>query len=237
MARLGIISGTIFLQGTGIIDRPEEQHVETAFGHAHVLVTDRVAFIPRHGRDADHYIMPHRINHAANLSALQTLGVEEVIAVNSTGSLSKAMKPGMFVIPNDFIMLYPGPTIFQDKPIHLAPSLHEAVRQRLLEAGRDCGVPVIDGGAYWQTAGPRFETKAEIRFMSGSADLVGMTMASEAIVAKELHMAYASLCSVDNYAHGVVDEPLTMEEIIARARRNTETAISIVKRYLERRGS
>ena len=237
MARLGIISGTIFLQGAGVFDRPEEQRINTAFGQAQVVLTDRVAFIPRHGTDTDHYILPHRINHAANLCALKALGAEEVIAVNSTGSMKRAMKPGIFVVPDDFVMLFPGPTVFHDKPVHITPSLDGNIRRHLLEAARDCGIYVFDGGVYWQTAGPRFETKAEIRFMSRSADLVGMTMASEASVAKELDMAYASLCSVDNYAHGIVDEPLTMDEVMGHARQNTEAAIKIVKRYLERRGS
>ena len=71
--------------------------------------------------------------------------------------------------------------------------------------------------------------------MSQAADLVGMTMASEAIVARELDMAYASLCSVDNYAHGLEDKELTMEKILWRARRNAESIVRIVKSYIERR--
>ncbi len=236
MKRLGIISGTIFLQVEGIIDRPEERCIDTIFGQAQIFLTDRVAFLPRHGTNACHHILPHKINHPANLSALKGLGVEEVIAVNSTGSMNQALPPGMFAIPEDFIMPYPGPTIFRDKPGYVAPTLDGNVRQRLLAAVRDCGVDVFEGGVYWQTAGPRFETKAEIRFMSRFADLVGMTMASEAIIAKELDMAYASLCTVDNYAHGLVDEALTMDEILRHARRNTETVIKIVTRYLERTG-
>ena len=237
MARLGIISGTILLRESGIIDQAEERQLNTTFGQATVTVTDRVVFIPRHGPETGPYILPHRINHAANFCALQALGVAEVIAVNSTGSVNRTMKPGTFVIPDDFIMLYPGPTVFQDKPIHITPSLNEKIRQQLLEAGRDCGFTVFDGGVYWQTVGPRFETKAEIRYMSRFADLVGMTMASEAIVAKELGISYASLCSVDNYAHGIVDDPLSLDQVLEQARQNTTGVIKIVRCYLERSGS
>jgi purine nucleoside phosphorylase len=237
MARLGIISGTIFLQTEGIADHPEERRIETAFGSAQVFLTERVVSICRHGTDAASYILPHRINHPANFSALKSLGVEEVIAINSTGSLKQTLRPGMLVVPDDFILLSPGPTVFHDKPVHTTPTLDEALRRQLLESARACGIEVVDGGVYWQTAGPRFETRAEIRFMAQTADLVGMTMAGEAVIAKELSMAYASLCSVDNYAHGLVGQALTMDEILRHAHLNAGAVSKIVKQYLKRRGS
>ena len=183
----------------------------------------------------DEYILPHQINHAANFSALKALGVEEVIAVHSTGSLKRALKPGTFVVPDDFILLSPGPTVLGGKRAHVTPGLDEGVRRQWLAAGRDCGFEMTDGGVYWQTAGPRFETKAEIRLMAQAADLVGMTLAGEAIVARELELAYASLCSIDNYAHGIVEEDLSLEDVLGNARRNGEAAVRIVMRYLERR--
>jgi purine nucleoside phosphorylase len=85
-----------------------------------------------------------------------------------------------------------------------------------------------------KTAGPRLETRAEITMMAQFADLVGMTMASEAIIAQELEIPYASLCSVDNFAHGLADSELTMEKILWHARRNAETILRILTRYLER---
>jgi 5'-methylthioadenosine phosphorylase len=235
MSRLGIISGTIYLQAEGIIDRPEERWVDTPFGRAQLFLTDQVAFISRHGTDPSNHILPHRINHGANFSALKAIGVEEVIAVNSTGSMKPPLRTGMLVVPKDFIMLYPGPTVGQGQALHIVPTLDGDVRRRLLEAARDCRIDVFDGGVYWQTPGPRFETKAEIRFMSQAADIVGMTMASEAIIAKELDMAYASLCSIDNYANGLVRKPLSVDEILRHARRNAETVGQIVRQYLERR--
>ncbi|MCX5829923.1 MAG: MTAP family purine nucleoside phosphorylase [Deltaproteobacteria bacterium] len=235
MERLGIISGTIALQEKGVLLDPEEKWVETEFGRALVLVTANIAFLPRHGRDPKRHILPHLINHPANLSALKSLGVREVIGINSTGSLRLKHKPGTLVVPDDFIMLNPGPTVFSSKPVHITPTLSKEVRERWIDAARGCALDVVDGGIYWQTTGPRFETKAEIMVMSQAADLVGMTMASEAIVARELDMAYASLCSVDNYAHGLEDKELTMEKILWRARRNAESIVQIVKSYIERR--
>lgn len=235
MERLGIISGTIALQEKGVLPDPEEKWIETEFGHALVQVTSKIVFLPRHGGDPKRHILPHLINHPANMMALKSLGVREVIGINSTGSLRLKHKPGTLVIPDDFIMFNPGPTVFSSKPVHITPTLSKEVRERWLDAARGCAIDVVDGGVYWQTTGPRFETKAEIMVMSQAADLVGMTMASEAIVAQELDMAYGSLCSVDNYAHGLEDKELTMDKILWHARRNAESIVRIVNNYIERR--
>jgi 5'-methylthioadenosine phosphorylase len=234
---VGIISGTILLHRTGITEGLTERIVENEFGKALVLTSDTIAYIPRHGNDPENYILPHLINHQANMKALKDLGVREVISINSTGSLKENIQPGMLVVPDDFIMLSGGPTIFEKQPTHITPSISETVSTKWIEAARDCGIDIIDEGIYWQTQGPRFETRAEIRLMTQFADLVGMTMASEAIIAKELGLPYASLCSVDNYAHGLIDKELTMDEIVYYARENTEAINTIVNRYIERMGT
>ncbi len=236
MERLGIISGTIALRERGLLPAPEEKWIETEFGSALVLVAANIAFLPRHGGDPKRHILPHLINHPANMMALKSLGVREVIGINSTGSLRLKHKPGTLLVPDDFIMLNPGPTVFSSRPMHITPTLSQEVRERWLDAAHACVIDVVNGGIYWQTTGPRFETKAEIMLMSQAADLAGMTMASEAIVARELDMGYGSLCSVDNYAHGLEDQELTMEKIRWRARRNAEAIVQIVKSYIERRG-
>ncbi len=232
MKPLGVISGTVLLQGKGIFTDLREETVETPFGRAMVFRSVRVAFILRHGKDR--HILPHLINHQANLQALKDLGVEEVLGVNSTGSLKRRLTPGTLVVPDDYLMPTAGPTIFREKPVHITPALHAEVRRRLLEAARDCAIEAVDGGIYWQTTGPRLETRAEIAMMSQFADLVGMTMASEAIIAQELELPYASLCSVDNYAHGLEEKELTMDKILWHARRNAETILQILTRYRER---
>jgi 5'-methylthioadenosine phosphorylase len=163
---------------------------------------------------------------------MKDLEVKEIVGVNSTGSLKRRLKPGMLVIPDDYLMPTAGPSVAREKPLHIVPVLDADARRRWLDAARGCAVAVIDGGIYWQTAGPRLETRAEITMMSRFADLVGMTMASEAIVAQELEIPYASLCSVDNYAHGIVDKGLTIEKILRRARRSTETILRILTHYL-----
>lgn len=234
MKPLGIILGTVFLQGKGIFADLWEEEVETQFGQALVFRSAEIVFIPRHGKDLHRHILPHLVNHQANLQAMKDLGVREIVGVNSTGSLKRRLKPGMLVIPDDYLMPTAGPTIIREKPVHITPVLDAEARRRWLDTARDCDIEVIDGGIYWQTTGPRLETRAEIAMMSQFADLVGMTMASEAIISQELELPYASLCSVDNYAHGLEDKGLTMEKILWHARRNAETVLQILTRYLER---
>lgn len=234
MKALGIISGTVFLQGKGIFADLREERLETRFGPALIFRSAEVIFIPRHGVDPRHHILPHLINHQANLQALKELGAGEILGVNSTGSLKRRLKPGTLVVPDDYLMPTPGPTVVREKAVHITPVLNGEVRRKLLEAARDCAVEAVDGGIYWQTAGPRLETRAEIAMMAQFADLVGMTMASEAIIAQELELPYASLCSVDNFAHGLEDRELTMEKILWHARRNADTILRILTCYRKR---
>lgn len=234
MGLLGIISGTILLRD---FERElREELVETPYGNASVMVGKHYAYIARHGTDRRCPILPHLINHPANISALKHIGVEEIATVNSTGSLKIHLKPGMLAIPNDFMSFSATPTICREgKALHVVPALSPKMRAALLQAARECSIPVHDGGVYWQTPGPRFETKAEIAMMSQFADLVGMTMASEAVIAKELDIEYAAICSIDNYANGLVEKELTLEEVLSHARRSTDTMIRILKKLIERR--
>ena len=233
MKPLGVISGTILLQGKGIFADLREETVETDFGRAVVFRSAAIVFVARHGTDPCRPILPHRINHQANLAAMKNLGVQEILGVYSTGALKRRLKPGMLVVPDDYIMPAGGPTIVSEKSVHIVPTLSAEVRRKWLEAARDCGLDCVDGGIYWQTAGPRFETRAEIAMIAQFADLVGMTMASEAVIAQELEIPFASLCSVDNYAHGLEEKGLTLEKILRHARHNAEAVLRILTQYIE----
>jgi len=230
MKPVGIISGTVPLHEDNIFQNFKKTVVETEFGNALVFLSELIAFIPRHGMDT--LIPPHMINHQANLKALQEMGVKEVIGVNSTGSLKKKVKPGMIIIPDDYISTSGTTTIFHNSAVHIIPCLGEELRKRLIHTAKGLGINVIENGVYWQTTGPRLETKAEIRMMSQFADIVGMTMASEATIAAELKLPYAAICSVDNYGHGLVEKPPALEEIKKGARRNARNMLEIVKRYV-----
>lgn len=234
MQPLGIISGTVIPQGRELFGDLQEEFIETEYGQAVVMRSDAVVFLPRHGTDPNRYILPHQINHRANMKALCELSVREIVAINSAGSLHRKWKPGTIMVPDDFIMLTGIPGIHQTQAAHLTPQLDLKVRHYLLDAAREEGVNVIDRGVYWQMPGPRLETRAEIRMISRFADLVGMTLASEAVTAQELGLAYGALCSIDNYGNGLVEKLLTVEEIVAHARENARVMIGIATRYLEK---
>ena len=230
---LGVISGAIILERSDLVKNSKFKLMKNEFGQALVLLSDEIALILRHGNDQGSHILPHRINHAANLQALKDLGVTEVVGINSTGSLKKDLCPGMIVIPDDFITLTATPTIHENSAVHITPALNEKVRQKLIKAAQNCKISAIEKGTYWQVPGPRLETKAEIKMMSNFADIVGMTMASEAVVALELDIPYASACSIDNFGNGLTEKPLSMKEITAGIRKNADLMISLLKSYIE----
>jgi purine nucleoside phosphorylase len=165
----------------------------------------------RHGLDSD--ALAHEIDHAAHLRALAALGCDRLLAVSSVGSLHRSLPVGAFVLPSDFHALDQPPIVADGPRRHVVPGFTPGWRAQLLEAWRaSAGEPIVDGGVYWQTNGPRFETPAEVRFLAVFADLVGMTVASECVAANEAGVAYAAVCVVDNLANGVGDHLLTVEE-------------------------
>jgi 5'-methylthioadenosine phosphorylase len=168
--------------------------------------------LQRHG--AKTYRLPHRIDHAANLRSLVEAGCDRVLAVGSVGSLRAELGVGTLVCPDDFIALQMLVTTFEDARGHAMPGFDPGWRSEVLAACEASGAePLRDGGIYWQTNGPRFETPAEIRLIAAHADLVGMTLASECVVAGELGLRYAAVCMVDNMANGIGAGPLSPEEL------------------------
>ncbi len=233
MERVGILSGAIMMEKSHLIRKCKRQPAKNQYGEALAMVSEKMVFILRHGHDPAEYILPHMINHRANLQALKDLGATEIIGINSTGSLKKDLYPGLVVIPDDFITLTPTPTIHQNRSVHITPALNDDVRNKLIAAAKRCDIPVVENGVYWQVAGPRLETRAEIRMMANFADVVGMTMANEAVLSLEMGLPYASACSIDNFGNGLVAKPLSMDEIIAGTRKNADLMIRLLEGYIE----
>ena len=174
--------------------------------------------VRRHGEP---YVLPHEIDHAANLGSLADAGCERVLALSSVGGLRPDLGPGSLVCPDDFIALDAPPlTTRSDTGAHRVPSFDGGWRREVLAAFRDARVEVHDGGVYWQATGPRLETPAEVRFAAAHADVIGMTVASECVVAGEMGLRYAAICAVDNLANGIAGHELTLEEIEAHRERN-----------------
>lgn len=217
MGRLGTILGSS-------VATPEGEAIVAAAAERGDMV------LPRHGPPGE-YRLPHLIDHEANLRRLAEGGCDRVLSICSAGSLDPEIAVGSFVCPHDFIALGTLVTSFADARGHLAPGFDPAWRGRVLAAWEAGGAApsLRDGGVYWQTSGPRFETPAEIRLIAAHADLVGMTMAAECVLAAELGLAYAAVCVVDNLANGVGGEPLAP----ARLERDRAANAAVLRAALE----
>jgi len=172
------------------------------------LSGSEVVFLARHGYG--HTFAPHEVNYRANLWALKEHGVREVVSVASVGGIRADLGPGTLVLP-DQIIDYTwgrGATYFEgaDAPvthIDFTEPYTAATRERIRRAAQTCGEPIADGGVYGATQGPRLETAAEINRMErDGAHMVGMTGMPEAVLARELGLAYAAIAVVANYAAG-----------------------------------
>lgn len=220
------------IYGTGIREKFfdenfSEEIVNTKYGKTTVLIGKKILCIARHGLKRD--IPPHMINHRANFFALKNFNVKYVIGTSSVGSLHKKIKPGSIVIPNDYILLGPQLTFFDSEIKHITPVIDEYLRRKIIKTAEKLKIQVLKRGVYFQTYGPRLETKAEISMIRKFADIVGMSMAYEATLAKELSMSYASICQVDNYAHGLTKEKLDFEKIIKRAEKTRSRIMKLIK--------
>jgi 5'-methylthioadenosine phosphorylase len=199
MGRLAVILGSSALGPGG------EQIAVAAAEHG-------AAVVQRHAA-GDAYVLPHRIDHEANLRPLAEQGVDRVLAVSSVGSLKPELPVGTLLCPDDFIALHLDHSIYDDARAHSAPSFDQELREEAIAAWAAGGQQPVDGGVYWQAIGPRFETPAEIRLMAAHADVVGMTVGAECVVAGELGLSYAALCMVDNLANGLGPARLSVTEL------------------------
>jgi 5'-methylthioadenosine phosphorylase len=230
--RLAVITGS----GVSVDDVvPDGDERTVGAGDAAVVVRDAgvVVALGRHG--PEHARPAHGVDHAANLAAIATLDCDRVLAVASTGSLRVDWPVGTVVMPDDFFAPWATPSRYDDARGHSVPGFDPEWRAHVRDVWRDvCPTPVIDGGVYVQTTGPRFETPAEVRFLASVGDIVGMTIASECILAKESALAYAVVCVVDNIANGLTDTVLTIDEFQTGVASNREQLVSDLRRVVRR---
>lgn len=188
-----------------------------------------VVYLQRHS--TGRYVLPHQIDHVANMRSLVEAGCDRVVAVGSVGGLQPELRPGTFVCPVDFIAFGAGPTALDDESAHSVPGFDLGWRRSVVDAWRDrVGLDLVDGGVYWQARGPRLETRAEIRLMAAHAQVVGMTIGSECVAACDAGLAYAAICVVENLANGVGARELTMEELLAGRTANREAVAQALER-------
>jgi len=232
--RLGITGGSSFLEGN-VLEDATETVVATEYGEVTCHAGPDYVFLARHGTGV--YRPPHRIPHKAHATAFRELGVTEVVGMNSVGSLDPDLGPGTVLVADDYLSVHPAPTFAGDERLHIVPTLDDDLRELLLRAARATEGPVVDRGVYVETRGPRFETRAEIRWLANLGDIVGMTAASEATLYQERDLRYAMLGIVDNFANGITGEPLTFEEYETHRVANVARAHAILKALVSFRGT
>lgn len=232
---IGIIGGSGVYEITNKADSCVDRLVETDYGNVNVSVLDifskEVAFIPRHA--AGHDIPPHKINYRANIDALKSVGVTKILATNSVGSMNLEMPPGSFVIPNDFLDFSQNrkSTFFEDTVVHV--DVTEPYCSNLRDVLDKSG-DVILGGTYVCTQGPRFETPAEIRmFKLLGGDLVGMTGLPEVVLAREREICYNSICIVSNYASGISENALTIDEVFEMVSEKEQELLELIYNFIK----
>ena len=233
---IGIIggTGTSSLKETYPIIR--EEMIDTKYGKApliSILEIDNkeVAYIPRHSEG--HSVPPHKINYRANIEALNIIGVKQVYAKNSVGSLDTNIMPGDLLIPDNFIDFTHSrvSTFFDEEVVHIdcTEPYCENLRQTLIKSGE-----VHPYGIYIATEGPRFETGAEIQFYKLiGGKVVGMTGVPEVVLAKEKQMCYSSICAVTNYAASISSHKLTTTEVIDAMKDCEEKLIEIITKSIK----
>jgi 5'-methylthioadenosine phosphorylase len=220
MARLAVVAGHTLL-GLDVEAGRRRREVATPWGRATVLEGRDHLLLQRHGLDG--YVAPHAIEHRANLWALAELGADRVLAIGSTGALRPEIEVGTLIAPDDFVALHLRLTYSHGASGHRVPGFDARWRRRVIETWAERGgEPLRDGGTYWQAIGPRFETPAEIRLIARHADVIGMTIPSECVLAGELGLAYVAVCAVDNLANGIGPAPLTLAEYEAGRSENRE---------------
>jgi 5'-methylthioadenosine phosphorylase len=221
-AEIGVFGGTGF---TSFLEDAETLDVQTPYGRpsAPPVVGDvggrRVAFIPRHG--TEHELPPHRIPYLANAWAMKELGVTRVIGPNACGSLQEHVHPGDFVVCDQLVDLTRSrPTTFYDGPvtthISFADPYCPVLRAVAIERARGLEIPVHDRGTVVVIEGPRFSTRAESAWFKGAGwEVINMTQAPEAILARELQLCYANVSLITDYDVGIEGvPPVTNEEVV-----------------------
>lgn len=214
-ATVGVFGGSGFYR---LLDDVEFVHMETPYGETSdqialgIVDGVGVAFLPRHG--SKHTLPPAAINYRANLWALKELGVTRVIAPTAAGSLQPHVKPGDFVVCDQFVdrthgrqdTFYPsGPTVAH---VGAADPYCPVMRQLSVAVGREQGVTVHDRGTVVVIQGPRFSTRAESRWFSSLGwEVINMTQYPEVILARELELCYVNISLITDYDVGLEGMP------------------------------
>lgn len=238
-AGVGIIGGSGLYTMSGLTET-REVHVNTPFGEPSdaiavgTLEGKRVAFLARHGRG--HHILPSEINYRANIYAMKLLGVEQIISVSAVGSLKEDLRPGEFLVPDQFFDRTKNrqSTFFGDGLVAHVAFAHPTCGQLsgvLADACGDEAVKVHPRGTYVCIEGPQFSTLAEAEVNRHlQFDVIGMTNLTEAKLAREAEICYATIAMITDYDCWHPDhESVTAAQIIATLNQNAENAQKVLR--------
>ena len=236
-AEIGVFGGSGFYS---LLEDVQEVKVDTPYGPPSdslflaEVAGRKVAFLPRHGRF--HTIPPHKIEYRANVWAMRSLGVDAIISPCAAGSLQKHVKPGDFVVSDQFVDRTNGRRdTFFDGPIvtHVSPAdtYDPELRRIAVEACRKNGIEVHDKGTVVVIQGPRFSTKAESKWFSDAGwEVINMTQYPEAYLCREMGMAVVNIALITDYDSGLhADvEPVTAQQVLAVFEKNAERIRKVV---------
>lgn len=240
---LGVIGGSGLYQFPALKD-VELMEVSTPFGlpsapiAVGTLSGKRVAFLARHG--IGHHISPTEVNYRANIYALKTIGVEQVISVSACGSLRDDFAPGHIVIPDqlfDFTHSRARTFFSEGLVVHVgaADPFCKALSTQLFNAVSACDGTVHPGGTLITIEGPRFSTKAESNvYRSWGMSIIGMTASPEAFLAREAELCYATMAHVTDYdVWHTTEETVSVDMVIRTLMQNTELAQKAIQTLVE----
>ena len=243
LAEIGVIGGSGLYAMSGLTN-PRELSVKTSFGDPSDKIVlgnfegKRVAFLARHGRG--HRILPSELNFRANIYAMKLLGVQRIISVSAVGSLQENLRPGEFLVPDQFFDSTKGriSTFFGNGLVaHVAfdkPTCAQ-LSTVLADACVSTAVPVHRKGTYINMEGPQFSTLAEAHFHRAMKfDVIGMTNVTEAKLAREAEICYATIAMITDYDCWHPDhESVTASQIIATLNQNATNAQNVVREAIK----
>jgi len=236
---IGVIGGSGLYR---LLDDVRREHLKTPYGEPSgdvaigSIADQEVAFLPRHG--VKHTLPPAQINYRANLWALKQLGVTRVIAPSADGSLQAHVKPGDFVVCDQFVdrtrgradTYYTGPRVAHASA---ADPYCPQLRELALEAGNNAGVTMHETGTVVVIEGPRFSTRAESRWFAAQGwQVVNMTQYPEVVLARELELCYANLSLITDYDAGLQGEPNVPAVTVAEVERVFAANITRVRQLI-----
>src|SRR6058998_2367929 len=242
---IGVIGGSGLYQMEELRDVTEHK-IDTPFGSpSDTLVGGKLSgrqvyFLPRHGRG--HRILPHEINHRANIYALRLLDVRWIISVTAVGSLQEKYKPRDILLPSQFYdrtSLRAHHTFFGEgivAHVSFGEPISLPLRNLLAESAKKVGVTVHNGGTYVNMDGPAFSTRAESELNRRNGfDVIGMTNLPEAKLAREAEIALATMAMITDYdCWKVEEEPVSAQTVFGHLTANAEAAKKVLVEAIPR---